>query len=81
MARDASYFHHLILGAEEVRGPLELSLSFIRVASETGLFNGQARQHVIRRLCVYQIRVAAFQRTLATGPERFGELCVVRAVT
>ena len=80
VAGDAIYFHHLVLCAEEMCGPLELSLSLIGVATETGLFNGEARQHVVGRTGVYQVRVPGLQRTLTAGPERLGELRVVGTV-
>ena len=80
MTGDATHFHRMILGAEQMSRALVLSLADIAVAAETGLLDGEARQHIVGRLGVYQSRRLIFKRTRAAGRDRLRELGVMDAV-
>ena len=56
MTGDATHFHRMILGAEQMSRALVLSLADIGVAAETGFLYGETRQHIFGSLGVYQSR-------------------------
>ena len=80
VAGSAADLHVAKLGAEQMGGALEQSLSLINVAIETRFLYGEVRQHPLGQPSVYDLRDFALRPAGETGRYPVEELFVMDAV-